>query len=309
MPQNGALLGLRPDAPRLRERLRAWWHGTEIRRPAVAEPSCAAESEVAGPKSEPAPEFWTPERIDLAQCIWGREHIGPSGDDYVANLLKPLSLDPSMSLLEIGAGLGAATRMMHKRFGVWPKSYEPDPQLAAVAMSLSVAAGLGKKAPVAHAPLETFDIRANGFDRIILRDVLHTAHDKPALLGRAAGGLKRRGQLLITDFVLHEDGEFDPSVAAWIVGEPAEVRPWTEQALVDWIAAAGLTLHIIEDESRNLRERVLEGWAGYQNLLRASPPPPERILLALAEGERWQRCIAALDSGGLRHCRVIVSRP
>src|SRR3546814_4837261 len=59
-----------------------------------------------------------------------------------------------MSLLEIGAGLGAATRVMHRRFGVWPKSFEPDPALVEAAMSLSIAAGLGKKAPVAQARLD-----------------------------------------------------------------------------------------------------------------------------------------------------------
>src|SRR3546814_15597257 len=91
-----------------------------------------------------------------------------------------------MSLLEIGAGLGAATRVMHRRFGVWPKSFEPDPALVEAAMSLSIAAGLGKKAPVAQARLDGIEVRANGFDRVILRDVCHLAGDQAALIRAAA---------------------------------------------------------------------------------------------------------------------------
>src|SRR3546814_9135262 len=103
-----------PSSDALRARLRGWWHGrprNTSRRAGDAGPapadapahSCHAEQAAPG-------VFWTADRIGLAQQIWGREHVAPGGDDYVPTLLKPLGLDPSMSLLEIGAGLRAATR-------------------------------------------------------------------------------------------------------------------------------------------------------------------------------------------------------
>src|SRR3546814_12658067 len=104
---------------------------------------------------------------------------------------------------------------------------EPDPALVEAAMSLSIAAGLGKKAPVAQARLDGIEVRANGFDRVILRDVCHLAGDKAALIRAAATGLRRRGQILVTDFVLAEARARPPVTAVWAAGEPSPSSPWS----------------------------------------------------------------------------------
>ncbi|MFN4087948.1 MAG: hypothetical protein ACK4QW_02745 [Alphaproteobacteria bacterium] len=306
---------LLPRTDALRARFLAWWDGrppADLRAVGPGRPpqkaAPAPDVETAAPPAE-TNRFWTAARIELAQSIWGREHVTPAGEDHIATLLKPLALDPSMSVMEIGAGLGAATRMMHKRFGAWPKSFEPDADLAATGMFLSTAAGLAKKAPVLHAGLAGIDIRANGFDRIILRDVIHRAPDKAELLRGAAVGLRRRGQLLVTDLVLSgADGAGSPDAAAWSAGEPGPAAPWTEADLKAGIAACGLSVHIAEDESAGLRSRILDGWAAFQARLVAERPGPATMLLALQEGERWRRCVAAIDAGALRHFRIIASK-
>lgn len=302
-----------PATDHIRERVRAWWDG---RAPAVGGDAATVDGpahEDGTPHAPLPPEqsvLWSPARIDLSQRIWGPEHVAPGGEEQVATLLKPLSLNPSMSVIEIGAGLGAATRMMHKRFGVWPKAFEADENLASAASLLSKAAGLAKKAPVIHSPLDKLEIKANGFDRVILRDVGYVAPDKTDLLRAAAAGLRRRGLMLITDFVLSRPGaETDPLVAAWRAGEPGDSVPWSEDELLAALRTLGLDVRVTEDESAILRHHVLEGWKAFQPTLLTSAPPMPLIMLALQEGERWRRCVAALDGGSLRYNRIIASKP
>ena len=302
-----------PARDHIRERMRAWWDG---RAPVIGGDAgtVGAEAHEDGAPPGPPPPgptaLWSPERIDLSQQIWGPEHVAPGGEEQVATLLKPLSLNPSMSVIEIGAGLGAATRMMHKRFGVWPKAFEPDENLASAASLLSKAAGLAKKAPVVHSPLDKLEIKTNGFDRVILRDVGYVAPDKTDLLRAAAAGLRRRGLILITDFVLSQPGaDADPLVAAWRAGEPGESPPWAEAELLAALRTLGLEVRVAEDESAILRHHVLEGWKAFQPGLLTSAPPMPLVMLALQEGERWRRCVAALDGGSLRYNRIIASKP
>jgi len=307
------LTRLLPSAD-FRERMRAWWDGRhpdlDATLPGTAPSGDEPSADLAPDGEHPGPRiFWTKARIDLAQRIWGPEHVTPGGDEHVATLLKPLSLNPSMNIFELGAGLGAAARMMHKRFGAWPKSFEADPALAEVAAFLSKAAGLLKKAPVAHMPLDDVSIKANGFDRIILRDVAHLAPDKSALLRAVTAGLRKRGLILITDFVLARPDETDAAVEAWRTGEPSVSSPWSEAELRAALRAVGLDVRTAEDESAILRTHILDGWKAYQPTLLASSPSPELVMQALEEGERWRRCVAALDGGALRHTRIIASKP
>lgn len=294
----------------MRGRLRAWWTGEARPRDAAAprapEPAAA---NAPLPEAEAQRPFWTAERIEVAQRLWGREHVTPGGEDFTRDLLKPLALDPSLTVLELGCGLGGATRLMHRSFGVWPKGLEPDQALAEAGMALSVKAGLAKKAPVLHADLGRLEIKPGGQDRLILRDLLHTVEDKRGVLRIAVDALKKRGQLLLTDFVLADEGAAAaPAVAAWSAGEPVPSRPWSVRALREEMKELKLRVHVLEDETALLRRMILGGWKAVQASLRCEPLPPALTGTMLDEGERWARCAAALDGGALRYIRVVASR-
>ena len=251
--------------------------------------------------------YWSPTRIEVVQRVWGAEHLSPGGDAYIESLLKPLALDPSLSVAEIGCGLGAATRLMHKSFGIWPKGFEARPELLAAAIELTAKAGLAKRVALDAIDLRQPALKAKSYDRIIARDVAHLVEDKPAFLAALKHALKKRGQLLLTDFVLPDDEVSSPLVAEWAVHEPVASRPWTVGAMRDCLASLGFTIHIFEDETKQLCDRILEDWTACRKALEAVPPAPAEAEVVLDEGARWARCAAALAARVVRHYRVIAS--
>lgn len=292
----------------LRGRLRAWWDG-EAWTP--DEPGAAAPAGSLGdplPLSDTDLPYWTPERIEAAQRVWGPEHLAPGGDAYIRDLLKPLALDPSLTVAEIGCGLGTALRMMHRSFNVWPKGFEASTELLEAGHAFSTRAGLAKKIPVAAFDPERPEFKKGSFDRIIARDLVHTLRDKDGFLRAVKTGLKKRGQLLLTDFVLRDGGPASAAVADWAEREPVPSRPWTVDALTGCLEEMKFNLHIIEDETDRLISMILADWKALQSVLRTIQLPPAVTAAMLDEGERWARCAAALDSGQLRHYRIIVSR-
>ena len=94
------------------------------------------------------PIRWDSYRVALAQAVWGEGFLAPGGRDFLSALVKPLELQPGMSLLELGAGLGGGGRVLAKRFRVLVNGLEADRRLAQAGMALSAKARQGKTAPV-----------------------------------------------------------------------------------------------------------------------------------------------------------------
>ena len=66
-------------------------------------------------------------------------------------MVQIFGLDPAMSVLDLGAGLGGAVRTMCEKLaldGVWVTGFEVDEILVEAGMGLSVKYGMGEKAPV-----------------------------------------------------------------------------------------------------------------------------------------------------------------
>lgn len=67
-------------------------------------------------------------------------------------------------------------------------------------------------------------------------------------------------------------------------------------------------VQVTEDETAMLRQMILEGWCAFQVSLRGVPLTAEQKEAMFSEGERWSRCLAAIDSGALRYKRVVAAR-
>ena len=300
------------DLAALHDRFRAWWEGEDWQpTPAAESPGPEAAAEPVAPP--PAPQrdasvpYWTPERIELAQRLWGREHVSPGGDVYARYILKPLGLNPSLAVAEIGSALGGTTRLMHRSCNIWVKGFEPCPQLAEAGMALSSQAGLGTKAPIAAIDLTAPELKRGSLDRIVLRDLLHTVQNKVELLKALSTALKPKGQLLLTDFVL-QDGGTPPEILLWAENEPIPSHPWSARVMTETLEDLQFTVQVAEDETAMLRQMILDGWKAFRSSIRTAPLPPEQQQAVFDEGERWARCLAAFGTGGLHYMRVVASR-
>jgi ubiquinone/menaquinone biosynthesis C-methylase UbiE len=289
---------------KFRERLRSWWQGTE---PSVQPPAADtdAATQPADSGREPKSFRWTDPYIDLAERLWGPGHIGPGGDAFNFKMISPLGLDPAMTVMDFAAGLGGLARLMAKEFGVYVEGREASTELADAARARSVLAGLGRKAGVMPIDPDNAEFRPNRFDRIVAREVFHHVTDKKKLLKSLSLSMKKRGQLMLTDFLLAKTGEIGPEVEAWMTNEHKPSHPWSIDEFKAAASELQFQIFINEDLSDDYQRMILEGWSRFQEAIKVDPLPADLLPLTWPEAERWARCAAALKSGGLRYYRII----
>ena len=292
----------------LRLRLKAWWNGHEIR---VKEPSAAAADSPAFERgSAEADPFlrWNETHLRVAQAVWGPGMIGPTGPEEIRDLVKPLGLNPAMSLLHVGAGLGGAGRVMTESFGVWVTGIESERELVKAGMALAEAAGVAKKAPVVIFDPDSFEPKAESYDCIVSFGCLFGIQNRMRLIDVLNLALKPNGQLLITDFVLARPGLESRVLADWMASEPEETEPWSMEQYKIALEGRGLEVRIVEDRSDVFREQVVKSWADYMSAVNVDASDPDTSAALVHEVELWTSRTRALEAGDLRHCRIYARR-
>lgn len=291
-------------------RLKAWWDGSDVvvhaRRSGTGD--AAPTRQVIG---EPDPNRpWETPRVLLAQMLWGAGFSHPGGADEAIKLANPFALDPAMTVLELGAGLGGGARAVVEQFGVWVNGHESDREFATAGMQLSTQAGLAKKAEIKLSLPDEPEIRPNSVDCIMCRELLHKVADKPRLVRAMEQALKPKGQLVMTDFMLSETGRADsPAVEAWrqSLGADAELWPLDRYTLA--LGAEKMDVRVTEDITAPYRSLVLRGWADLTRAIGGVSLDQRLAQCMVDELERWMRLVAAIDSGDLKLFRIYALKP
>ena len=309
-----ALFGAKASADgskaKLKDRFRAWWEGYELESAARPAANGAASPDPRPKAVEPqfpiVPLFpWESPQIRIEQQIWGAGFHKPGGNEYILMLVKPFALNPSMSVMELGAGLGGGTRVVATEFGVWVSGYEPNADLAKAGKELSIMAGLEKKAEIIRYDEEQFAPRDGAYDCILSSETLFLVKDKDKLLVKIERALKTRGQVVITDFVRAEGvAEDDPRVQGLEGWDGAKNAFWTDADYVRRFRELNFDLRVNEDMTQNYRRMVMEGWvnftqAGGEKAANARAFPDAVV----AEVELWTKRMAAMDAGALKVMR------
>lgn len=277
-------------------RLKAWWDGYDLevrRRLAAEEPLPGHEV-----RYEREPLAWETARVELAQELWGRGFSSPGEAEQTRELIKPVGLDESMSVLEIGAGLGGSARLIAQEFGSWVTALEPDPSLAEAAAAISEMSGLSRKAAVESCDIENLEVKRSGYDCILARQALFGIDNKLGALSAIAGGLKAKGQLIMTDFVRGDAA--GRAFEAWRHAECKKGDPWRAEDYAETIKELGLDLRVAADVTPAYRASLVEGWSGFMSEVGKQQLDAEHAQIVKEEAEFWNLRKAALDSGELR---------
>jgi ubiquinone/menaquinone biosynthesis C-methylase UbiE len=292
-----------------RARLHAWWEGYDApKAPEPApEPPKPAEKKDAGPvldKKSSLPERWSAARVKIAELIWGDGFSFPGSVEHTLEMVKPFGLTKEKSMLDMGSGLGGATRAITKSFGTYMHGMEFSPTLAKAGMAQSEKAGLVKKAPIEWFDPAVVDLPAKKFDAVLVRQVLCPTENKSRLLKEIHKALKPGGQLMVTDFVVQEGAAKGPVYQAWEKGEDYPPKPWTLKEITKAFADLKIEVRIAEDVSVNFKALVTQGWAKLADLLKPGALGPEEAKTLVREIELWQRRLAALSANELQIVRV-----
>jgi SAM-dependent methyltransferase len=292
--------------PSMRERLHAWWEGYELPAHAAAprEDGGPGAPATAAPPAAPIEDRWSASRVRVAETVWGSGFSFPGGADYVLRMVKPFGLNPKKSMLDMGCGLGGATRAIAKTYDTWVLGLDSSPTLAAAGQEQSEKAGLGKRATIESFDPDTIVMQPRKYDCVFVRQVLCPVADKTRLLEQLDASLKPGGHIMIVEFVVASVTAASPALAAWRAAEDHPPRPWTLDELRRGLEALNLDVRIAEDVTAEFRTLVLEGWAQLAQSLAGAKLAPEDGKALVHETELWRLRVAALDSGDLRLARL-----
>ncbi len=254
-----------------------------------------------------APLCWTEARIALAQQVWGEGFIGPGGEELILSLVEPLRLKRRMRVLELGAGLGGAARVLARRRGARVTGMEWDDGLAKAGQALSGHGWLVRRAPVylfGEAPSQT---PLMAFDRFFAQDFLLTVRDKLRVLRPLAAVLKDHGELLFTDFVLANSEQPTPQIEAWIAADPQGPVPWSTMDYIAALTSLGLNVRV-DDVTERIGRVIKRSWADYLARVKQAGLESKYATVLASEAALWTRRAGLLDSGELNVCRFHVSR-
>jgi SAM-dependent methyltransferase len=219
-------------------------------------------------------------------------HIG--GREATAELMAPLRLAPGMRLLDVGSGIGGASRYLAHAFACRVSGIDLTEEYVQVAASLARRLGLADRLSYRHGSALTLPFGAGDFDGAYMLHVGMNVAAKDALFREVRRVLKPEGFFAVYDIMRTGDGGLRFPMP-WAAGEetsflaaPAEYRRWLE--------AAGFRL----DHERDRRGFALD----FFERLRAraasgSGPPPlgPHVLIGPEAPTRFGNMIAALEAG------------
>ena len=282
------------------DRFMAWWNGHERAvRARKARVVPTHEVRYEGPNLA-----WETERLKVVQELWGEGFADPGGAEYILTMVKFFGLDPSKSVLDLGAGLGGASRLMSEKFGVWVSGLEASEELAEAGMALSVKAGMGKKAAISHFDPEEFEQKPKSIDCVFSKEFFFTIPDKTAFLHTVESIMKSRGQLLFTDYVVAASAERSDAFDKWSEFEQIKPHVWSVQDYKEALQTLHLDIRVAEDITDQYHATVTQAWASYIKELQSRGVVPENAEVLVDEVELWARRVQAIESGNLQVYRI-----
>jgi cyclopropane fatty-acyl-phospholipid synthase-like methyltransferase len=240
--------------------------------------------------------LWHAQPGEISERMWGKGHVTPA-DDYISELLiMPLGLTKEMSLLDLSAGLGQRMRRVTDDFGVYINGREPDPEIAARGMAMSVAAGLSKRAAIeAYDPMNLIETR--NYDCVVARETIYRVANKEKFIRSIVGLCKERAQVSFTDYIVNPEVRGQPAIRAWCQHE-AGANPAGLVELAGIWAKAGISLRVHDDQTEAYKKAVKLGMLRFAKFMAEGiKPDPETKKTIARRLVTWSHRMAAIEQG------------
>ncbi len=282
-----------------------WKDGTEISfrqfvKPLVEKTSVIkktpVKSSTATPKPGAPPQLWHAEPGEISEKMWGNGFLTPGDEIITETLIKLLGLNKDMNVLDLSAGLGGRLRRTTEKYGVYITGLEPDPQIAARGMEMSVRAGKSKHATIAAYDPANFSSSMK-YDCIIARETFYRVADKNKFFTELSRCAKPKAQISFTDYILNPEDRDKPAIAAWMAFEKGAV-PLSLVEMAEAWAKVGFTIRVHEDQTGLYRKEVIAGLKRFAVFLATGgKPDAETKKSILKRIQTWVHRMAALEQG------------
>lgn len=256
-------------------------------------------------------KIWLADKAQVLEKIWGVEQVLPCGEDFIKMLAPQIDISKDVSILDLSAGIGGVARALVKDFNERTKlkkanltirvtGLEQDPFLAKRGMAHSIEADMIKEAKI-----ETYDplnfVPTQKYDCIVARELFYRVVGKTQFFKSISSGLKPRGQIVFTDFILDPDMRGNEVISSWLEFEKNATPMSLSEMTQEW-AKLGYDVRVNEDQTVMYKKEITNRIGAFAVFLSKNPPDKETKPLVVRETLLWARRIAALSSG-LKFCR------
>lgn len=263
-------------------------------------------SRPAGPPIVPdETKVWPEARLRFLSALWGEGFVGPGGAEEALRLSKPLGLQSSHSLLNVGAGLGGAARSITSASGAWVSAFEQDPDLAAVGAGLSKKMQLEKKAEVKAFDPAAPKFRSSYYHHALVQEALWMVEKKDVVVAALSAAVKEAGQVVITDLTMGETPILpeDETARTWRELDRSPIHLMQPEDETRLLAGHGLDIRIAEDISARHVQQAVSSWRAIAEMISEQNLTRSQARAIVNEAELWLRRLALLRTGRLRLMR------
>ena len=289
----------------LRGRLSAWWEGEEAQE--VDADVNSASMDGGGDEAGDG-IAWPAPGLAAAQMLFGEGCTYPGSKQAITQLIEPLNLDETKTVVDLCAGIGTATRIIVQETGAKVEGLELDPAQLELATRLAEQAGLGDKVAMIEGAIGNCNIEPDSRDAVFSRGALLGLAEKDAAFLEMWNILKPGGQALFADFMAKTADEAKEDAAEWAKFEKMKPYLATVDQIRQGLSAAHLDVHELEDISSLFCSHILRGLAGLTETLKKGSVPKDQRPWVMWEVELWARRIAMLQAGNIGFYRVHASK-
>lgn len=241
-------------------------------------------------------QLWHAAPAEISERMWGEGFVSPGAQFITDLMVKPLGINKEMNVLDLSAGLGGLIRKIVKDYGAYITGLEPDPEVAKRGMELSQRAGKAKHASIEHYNPESLSL-TRLYDCIIARETVYRVKDKEKFLTTLSTGLKARGQVVFTDYIVNPEDRENPAILAWQQFETL-ARPIGLVEMAEVWAKTGVKLRVNEDLSEYYKKEIQKGLQKLATFLATGVQPDAETKIALQRRiKMWAHRSAAMEQG------------
>ncbi len=286
-------------------RLSAWWEGEE---PDSRDAAAEEENVELDVDESASGAGWPAPRLAAVQTLFGEGCTFPGSTSAITQLIEPLELDDSKTVVDIGAGIGTSGRVIAKEIGAAVLSLEADPAQNELARQFAEQAGLGAKVTTVEGILGDCDIEAGSQDAVFGREALLGVADKHKAFLDMWTLLKPGGQILLADYMAKTPAGVNDDAVEWGKFEKMKPHFVTVDDVKQGLSATHMDVHRMEDISPEFCSHILQGLAGLTDTLKKASIPRDQRPWVMWEVELWARRVMTLQAGNVGFFRFHASK-
>lgn len=290
-----------------KDRLRLWWDGYELQR--AAKQLTPVDDEPEHDDGPPTVKGWSVSRQKSVVTLFGDGMTRCIPDSIKSRLTTPMGVNKTMSVAELGSGLGGFAHWVVDNYEAYVDAYEEEKELVDASTEMTKMAGMFRYIKYRHCDFEDFKPKLNSANVAYSSEALFCVKNKQDCFNKMQGMMKPEGQLMLSDYMLDGTSLDHPELVKWMEAEPIQPHPVDVQQIRSMLTTAGFEVSIAEDTTDEYKANVLKAFAEYAARSSRGEKSGHLHDWVIREGELWTARVKAMDSGALKVFRVYARVP